>query len=38
MDRGLSLMDNGPVRYYRYDRAAKKAHFLFTNSQGRWRT
>lgn len=25
------LMDNGPVRYYRYDRAAKKAHFLFTN-------
>jgi dipeptidyl aminopeptidase/acylaminoacyl peptidase len=25
------LMDNGPVRFYRYDRAAKKAHFLFTN-------
>jgi len=25
------LMDNGPVRYYRYDRASKKAEFLFTN-------
>ncbi len=25
------LMDNGPVRYYRYDRADKKATFLFTN-------
>ncbi len=25
------LLDNGPARYYRYDRAAKKAHFLFTN-------
>jgi dipeptidyl aminopeptidase/acylaminoacyl peptidase len=25
------LMDNGPVRYYRYDRGAKKAQFLFTN-------
>jgi dipeptidyl aminopeptidase/acylaminoacyl peptidase len=25
------LMDNGPVRYYRYDRQAKKAHFLFTS-------
>jgi dipeptidyl aminopeptidase/acylaminoacyl peptidase len=25
------LMDNGPVRYYRYDRQAKQAHFLFTN-------
>lgn len=24
-------MDNGPVRYYRYDRVAKKAAFLFTN-------
>lgn len=24
-------MDNGPVRYYLYDRAAKKAKFLFTN-------
>jgi dipeptidyl aminopeptidase/acylaminoacyl peptidase len=27
------LMDNGPVRYYRYDRGDKKAHFLFTNRQ-----
>ncbi len=26
-------MDNGPVRYYRYDRQAKKATFLFTNRQ-----
>lgn len=25
------LMDDGPVRYYRYDRESKKAHFLFTN-------
>ncbi|MCI0380030.1 MAG: S9 family peptidase [Gemmataceae bacterium] len=25
------LMDNGPVRYYHYDRDAKKARFLFTN-------
>src|SRR5205807_2301870 len=25
------LMDNGPVRYYVYDRATKKAKFLFTN-------
>ncbi len=25
------LMDDGPVRYYHYDRAAKKANFLFTN-------
>jgi dipeptidyl aminopeptidase/acylaminoacyl peptidase len=24
-------MDNGPVRYYHYDRTAKKARFLFTN-------
>jgi dipeptidyl aminopeptidase/acylaminoacyl peptidase len=24
-------MDNGPVRYYRYDRQSKKATFLFTN-------
>lgn len=24
-------MDNGPVRYYIYDRPAKKARFLFTN-------
>lgn len=27
------LMDNGPIRYYRYDRAARQAHFLFTNRQ-----
>ncbi len=27
------LVDDGPVRYYHYDRAAKKAHFLFTNRQ-----
>jgi dipeptidyl aminopeptidase/acylaminoacyl peptidase len=26
-------MDNGPVRYYHYDRAAKKARFLFSNRQ-----
>ena len=25
------VMDNGPVRYYRYDRAQKQAIFLFTN-------
>jgi dipeptidyl aminopeptidase/acylaminoacyl peptidase len=25
------VMDNGPVRYYHYDRAAKQAYFLFTN-------
>jgi dipeptidyl aminopeptidase/acylaminoacyl peptidase len=25
------VMDNGPVRYYLYDRPAKKAKFLFTN-------
>lgn len=25
------LMDNGPVRYYVYDRGTKKAKFLFTN-------
>jgi dipeptidyl aminopeptidase/acylaminoacyl peptidase len=25
------LMDDGPVRYYDYDRTAKKAKFLFTN-------
>jgi dipeptidyl aminopeptidase/acylaminoacyl peptidase len=25
------IIDDGPYRYYRYDRAAKKAHFLFTN-------
>ena len=25
------VMDDGPVRYYRYDRQAKKAQFLFTN-------
>ena len=25
------VMDNGPVRYYHYDRAAGKARFLFTN-------
>jgi len=25
------IVDDGPVRYYRYDRTAKKAHFLFTN-------
>ena len=24
-------MDNGPVRYYHYDRGTKKARFLFTN-------
>jgi dipeptidyl aminopeptidase/acylaminoacyl peptidase len=25
------LMDNGPVRYYHYDRTSKKSTFLFTN-------
>jgi dipeptidyl aminopeptidase/acylaminoacyl peptidase len=25
------VMDNGPVRYYAYDRSNKKARFLFTN-------
>jgi dipeptidyl aminopeptidase/acylaminoacyl peptidase len=25
------MMDNGPVRYYSYDRSAKKARFLFPN-------
>jgi dipeptidyl aminopeptidase/acylaminoacyl peptidase len=25
------IVDDGPVRYYRYDRPAKKATFLFTN-------
>jgi dipeptidyl aminopeptidase/acylaminoacyl peptidase len=25
------MMDDGPVRYYRYDRPSKQAHFLFTN-------
>ena len=25
------VMDTGPVRYYRYDRATRKAEFLFTN-------
>ncbi len=25
------MMDNGPVRYYAYDRPSKKARFLFTN-------
>src|SRR5204863_2799120 len=25
------IMDDGPVRYYLYDRAAKKATFLFTS-------
>ena len=28
------MMDNGPVRYYLYDRSKKKADFLFTNNQG----
>jgi dipeptidyl aminopeptidase/acylaminoacyl peptidase len=27
------VMDNGPVRYYLYDRSKKKADFLFTNNQ-----
>lgn len=25
------VMDNAPVRYYRYDREQRRAHFLFTN-------
>jgi len=25
------LMDNGPIRYYRYERSTQKVHFLFTN-------
>src|SRR5262245_44513007 len=25
------LLDNGPLKYYRYDRAAKKAHYLFSS-------
>jgi dipeptidyl aminopeptidase/acylaminoacyl peptidase len=25
------IMDNGPVRYYHYDRPARRANFLFTN-------
>ncbi len=27
------VLDNGPVRYYRYDRDARQAQFLFTNRQ-----
>lgn len=27
------IMDNGPVRFYVYDRPAKKANFLFTSNQ-----
>ncbi|MGH7381886.1 MAG: S9 family peptidase [Candidatus Methylomirabilales bacterium] len=27
------IMDDGPVRYYRYDRAEQKAQFLFTNRE-----
>ncbi|MDO8632579.1 MAG: S9 family peptidase [Phycisphaerales bacterium] len=27
------VMDNGPVRYYRYERPQKKAEFLFTNNE-----
>ncbi len=27
------VMDDGPVRYYRYDRPARKAAFLFTNNE-----
>ncbi|GMU38302.1 MAG: S9 family peptidase [Phycisphaerae bacterium] len=27
------VMDNGPVRYYTYDRKTKKANFLFTNKK-----
>jgi dipeptidyl aminopeptidase/acylaminoacyl peptidase len=27
------VMDNGPIRYYRYDRDTRQAHFLFTNRQ-----
>jgi len=28
-----SMVDDGPVRYYLYDRARKKARFMFTNRQ-----
>ncbi len=27
------IVDDGPVRYYRYDRAGQKAQFLFTNRE-----
>ena len=27
------LLDDGPVRYYHYDRARKEAHFLFSNRE-----
>lgn len=27
------IIDDGPVRYYRYDRAGQKAQFLFTNRE-----
>jgi dipeptidyl aminopeptidase/acylaminoacyl peptidase len=27
------VLDNGPIRYYRYDRDTRQAHFLFTNRQ-----
>jgi len=27
------VMDNGPIRYYRYDRDTRQAQFLFTNRQ-----
>ncbi len=27
------IMDDGPVRYYRYDRTGQKAQFLFTNRE-----
>ena len=27
------VMDNGPIRYYRYNRDTRQAHFLFTNRQ-----
>jgi len=27
------LMDNGPIRFYLYDRTAKKANFLFTSNR-----
>jgi dipeptidyl aminopeptidase/acylaminoacyl peptidase len=27
------VLDDGPVRYYRYDRTSKKADFLFTNKK-----
>jgi dipeptidyl aminopeptidase/acylaminoacyl peptidase len=32
------LLDDGPARTYRYDRAAKKAQFLFVNRQSLLRT